>query len=354
VSATHVFNYMINDPLVDWLALKQKKSNRSRASRAIPDVKVRNFKTFIMNRGLEFERKVVAYIDENVVRVVKGADRITNESCRRTIALMHEGVPVIYSAPVRNQYNSTRGIIDLLVRSDYLKRIVDVCPLSRDDQLICAPKLTGDGAFHYVVVDIKFSTLPLRADGRHILNSGNYPAYKSQLCIYNRCVGHIQGYLPRYSFVLGRRWRMRKRSGTQLNYNCFDRLGAVDFEGVDSIYTDKTKQAIKWVRDVKRYGHEWTLYPPTRVELYPNMCVDSGYWNVEKQEIAGKLNEMTSVWNVGVRHRNHALSNGITSWKNKNCTSSSMNPARAQKRHDFHDRGGVGRRRCMVLQELYV
>ena len=65
--------------------------------------------------------------------------------------------------------------------------------------------------YHYIVIDIKFSTLPLRANGKHLLNSGSYPAYKAQCLIYTDAIGLIQGYTSRYAFILGRRWKYTQK-----------------------------------------------------------------------------------------------------------------------------------------------
>ena len=232
---------------------------------------------------------------------------------------MKNGTPVIYSAPVKNEHNNTRGVIDLLVRSDYIDHIIKDSPLTDDEKYISAPNLNGN--YHYVVIDIKYSTLPLRSDQRHLLNTGNYPAYKSQLWIYNQAISHIQGYLPKYSFILGRRNKFTTKGITNIQYNCLSKLGVIDFENVDKEYNFLTKKAIKWVRDVKKYGKNWTTNPPSRKELYPNMCIDSGIWNTQKEKISSEIHEITSIWNCGIKNRNIAISNNIKSWKDPNCIS---------------------------------
>jgi hypothetical protein len=65
------------------------------------------------------------------------------------------------------------------------------------------------------------------------------------------------------------------------------------------------------VRDVKNVGHTWSINPPSRIELYPNMCVDSGKWNYEKEKISNDIGEITNVWYVGVKQRNIAIKKGI-------------------------------------------
>jgi hypothetical protein len=317
VSATSVHNYMNNDPLVDWLKFKNSGSHSGNSY----NIDTHNsFVKFIMNKGNDFEKKVIEHINANFIQVKYVSNVINDESCKKTIDYMKQGVHMIHSAPVRNPYNSTHGIIDLLVRSDYINNLIDTDPLSDEEKNVKASKLNGD--YHYVVVDIKFSTLPLRADGKHILNSGNYPAYKGQLYIYTKAVSYIQGYSCPYAFILGRRWKNRSKNVTNHNYSCLNRLGRIDYSDVDKKYICSTKKAIKWVRNVKNNGHKWVLNPPTCVELYPNMCKDSGKYNKEKQKIAEDLDEITSIWYLGVNHRKKAFEKGIKSWKDKRLTSS--------------------------------
>ena len=312
VAASHVYNYMINDPLVDWLKLISTCKSKT------PPL----YTNFLFNLGVKFENELVKYINDNITPVKTVSQYINAESCQKTIDLMLAGEPVIHSAPVKNKENNTEGVIDLLVRSDYVERLVCESPIMDTEKNIPAPKLGRN--FHYVVIDIKYSTLPLSSDQRHLLNSGNYPAYKAQLWIYNQAISKIQGYLSRYSFIIGRRCKYITKGVSNIEYDCLTKLGVVDFEGVDKEYIQKTKKAIEWVRDVNENGINWTIYPPSRQELYPNMCVDSGIWSKEKEEISDKLGEISFVWNCGVKNRNIALLNNIKSWEDPYCTSSNI------------------------------
>ena len=318
VAATHIRNFMIKDPLVDWLKLSTRCGTR--LSPAYKEAV--GFTEFLMNKGLEFESELVKHINEHRVNVVSVSDRLDDDSCQKTIDLMMNGAPVIHSAPVKDSKENIGGIIDFLVRSDYLSRLVDECPLTEEEQIIPAKKLNGN--YHYIVIDVKYSTLPLRADGRLLLNSGNYPAYKAQTWIYNQCVSQIQGYTPQYTFIMGRRWRYSSKNINYHNFSCLNKLGVIDFKGVDSSFVSKTKEALKWVRDVKQNGRKWSINPPSRPELYPNMCVDSGIWNIEKQKIAERIGEITSVWYCGIKNRETAITRGISSWKHPECTSSNI------------------------------
>lgn len=312
ISATSTRNYMLKDTLIDWIKLHGTQ----------PHIKHnggKGFMSFIMEKGVDFEDELIKYITDNKTPVVTISNYITDSSVQKTIDLMKRGVPVIHSAPVRNKKNHTHGVIDLLVRSDYLHELVDECPLTPDEQIIPSPKLGHN--FHYVVIDVKFSTLPLRADGRHLLNSNSFPVYKAQCLVYNNAIGHIQGYTSPYAFILGRRWKYTQKDIKYNNLSCLDKLGVIDYSKVDKAYVQETENALKWVRDNKKYGHQWSISPPSRKELYPNMCCDSGKWQQQKEQIAREIGEISSIWHCGIKNRNIGLQNGITSWKDPKCTS---------------------------------
>jgi len=252
---------MLKDPLVDWLKTHRKftlgdKSNKSNKSNKSTN-EFDGFTTFIMKKGVEFEDKLVKYINSHRSPIVTVSEFITAESVKKTIDLMKEGVPIIHSAPVKNSINHTQGVIDLLVRSDYLHRIIDKCPLTDEERIIESPKLGHD--FHYVVIDVKFSTVPLRADGKHLLNSGSYPAYKGQCLVYTDAIGLIQGYTSRYAFILGRRWRYTQQDIKYNSFSCLDKLGVIDYKKIDKSYINQTKNALKWVRNNRKYGHHWSV-----------------------------------------------------------------------------------------------
>lgn len=314
ISATQTSNYMIDDTLVDWL---KKYRSKTRVYNNLD--KDTSFNNYLFECGNKFEKDVVKYLNDNSLQVVKNSEKITDSTVKKTEELMRLGVPIIHSAPVKNKYNSTKGVIDLLVRSDYIQYIVKENPLKENEINIHSPKLNKN--YYYIPIDIKFSTLKLKSDGVHLLNTGRIPAYKAQLCIYNDAICHIQGYKSRYAFILGRRW-VYTQKGDKYSGNIFnEKLGKIDFVDIDKEYTQKTKNAISWLRKLDNEGHKWTVSPPSIPELYPNMSIDSGKWQKVKKNLAIKNNELTLIWNVGIKNRKNAFLNNITNWKDKRCNS---------------------------------
>ena len=270
VSGTKVHNYLLNDPLIDWLEryyLDTCTSNRDVQEQKLKDE--RSKMTTLFGNGLSFEASVFEQLEtrypNKCVKITTEHTQLTQEYYEKTLAEMRKGTPIIMQAVLVDEAKHLRGIADLLIRSDYINKIFDTTQLADDEINVEAPKLGLD--VHYRVIDIKWTTLHLCVNGKSIRNSGRVAAYKGQLTIYNTILGEMQGYYPNKSFILGHAWK----SGEQKGDSCFDLLGHIDYCGFDSEYIKRTIAAIKWVRELHTEGHSWSINPPSRPELYPNM-----------------------------------------------------------------------------------
>lgn len=323
VSPSKLRNYMLKDALSDWYSKHESHHNFSNQKFD----KVSNFKK---QMGIRFERKVFDFLIQRELGIEMVSTHYSRDNVKITENLMKQGVPFLYQASLCNPYNRTYGVADLLVRSDYLDQLVTICPLSEQEKIIPARKLGTP--YHYVVVDIKASNLTLNSDGKHLRNSGSFPAFKAQLWIYNRALGHLQGYHPRCAYVLGRSWKYTKGGETFQGSNCLDRLGTIDFFGWDQKYIEETRKATYWYRDLLRNGHKMDPKNPCRDELRPNMCVDSGIWNKRKKELAESAGDITLLYYCGIKHRKQADSQGIKSFRDPACCSEAigMNGKRAK------------------------
>lgn len=333
ISATKTRNYMLNDPLCDWLEYKNKPIS-NKLDCAAPSTRLTpknedstNFTEFIMSQGIEFEKHIIKMISQkvgksNLIKIRGEEGPRTKEKVQETLNAILEGIPIIHSGVLHNPLNQTYGIPDLLVRSDWINKLVSSPPYLSEEEIIKAP--ITKGKYHYLVVDIKFSTLDLRSDGIHLLNSHSYPAYKSQLLIYNEALANIQGYKPAKAFILGRKWKYIKNGIKYEGKKCFDKLGCIDYENLDGGYIQKTTEALEWIRDVRDpSSKDWNVskVPLERKELYPNMSNLQDYpWRQDKEVIATQINEITSLWMMGVKNREVAHAKGIYSWDDKKCT----------------------------------
>lgn len=345
VSASSTRNYLIKDPLLDWLgyhgaALAIKKPQYApKITKAISSRSDTNFTEFIMAQGNEFESKVMEYLykkHRDVIVDIGGNGSVNSKSEEKmndTIAAMNKGVPIIYSGVLRNPENQTYGVPDLIVRSDWLREIVRISPIDQLDEEVSAPLLKDPFSdendpkppkYHYRIVDIKFTTLYLRADGVHILNAGSFPAYKGQLYIYTLALGKMQGLIPNCAYILGRKWTYKSKGDVFKSASCIDKLGVINYVTIDLEFVEKTNKAINWIKDMRANGAEWDINtaPLCRQELYPNMSNYHDYpWHGIKKQLAEENKEITNLWMCGVKNRDLALSKGIHKWTDSACTS---------------------------------
>ncbi len=318
VSATKTKNYMIHDTLVDYLELQSKNfrtynPNKFKINKKAKNKNITKTTNYLFEKGYEFERYVINYLKEKYI--VYCLDSNYNlENVKKTKELINKQVPIIFQGSLKNDDNNTFGVCDLLVRSDYINKLTKENYLNEDEIYY------NDKLFYYVI-DIKWSTIPLASNQKNILNKDLIPAHKSQIWIYNRCLGLIQGITPRYGFILGRNWNYDGERGIGV----FDKLGVIDYYYYDKNFPQESINAVNWYKDVAKNGKNWDIKNPHRSELYPNMCKDSYIWNEKKKELALKIGEISLLWYCGYKHRNRGLEKGIDSWKLRRCNSEILN-----------------------------
>ena len=349
VSAGRTRNWMMKDPLIDWLQ-EYGKSRDYIPKQELDDyaekTKPLDFLEFIFEKGIQFEEGILNLLKERY-EVVTVAQHYKEIQCldkaKETFEVMQRGAPIIYQAVLRDAQSMTYGSPDFLIRSDVLRDMFGVPTLPRQAAMP-APDLDAAN-WHYCVVDTKFTTLHLNAAGTEIANDGSASAYKAQLYIYNRMLGRLQGYLPPESYLLGRGWQLTSKGVTQRCPNAMDRLGPIPQDGTISKrvpISAAAEEALDWVRRVRTEGRDWQLVPkPSVPELYPNMSnIDDGdmmmalpdpedgdeyaessnQWVGVKKWLADELKELTLLWWVGPSGRDCAHSKGIYRWDDPRLT----------------------------------
>ncbi len=344
VSAGRTRNWMLGDPLIDWLQLYGKSCDYIPKTAWPGYEKDLDFLEFIFERGREFEAGILRLFRQwyDVTTIAQDYREISRlDKAEETFAAMQQGVPIIYQAVLWDAQNMNYGSPDFLIRSDVLHTL-SAESFSENEAAVFAPDLGADG-WHYRVVDTKFTTLHLNASGSQVSNSGSGPAYKAQLYIYNRMLGRLQGFEPPESYLLGRGWQQRRDRGT----NALERLGPIPQNGTVTngvLIADAVEDALRWVRRVRTEGLDWQLLPnPSVPELYPNMgnaddggmMLDDGpvelepgteddepaeQWVGVKKWLAGELRELTQLWQVGVGKRKQAHEDGIYRWDDPRVT----------------------------------
>jgi hypothetical protein len=329
VSASSTRNYFLNDPIIDWMkeynikSIYDLPSIKGNSESTVKYVIDDPFTKFIMDQGCQFEEKVIEIIKQKhtLVKVAESYQARNKELFEKTIKLMKEGTEIIYQGILHDYDNNTYGAPDLIVRNDYLNKLVGY---NIYDETFNSPKLNTK--WHYVIIDIKHSQINLSADRIHILNSDSMPAYKGQLLVYTNALNSIQGTNIKKAFILGKKYSYSYKKNTYYIHDFMNKLGTIDYDSFDKDYVEKLSDAIKWIQSVRTDGHNWKLLPlPTKEELYPNMKNDKdGMYGKIKKSLAKEIYEITSVYYCGIKNRKEAFKNGVFGWNDDKCTSKIM------------------------------
>ena len=348
VSAGRTRNWMLGDPLIDWLHMYGKDRDYIPKHELDSYVEELDFLKFIFERGREFEAGILRLLEQQheVATVARDYREIASlDKAEETFATMQRGVPVIYQGVLWDAQDLNYGSPDFLVRSDILYELFPNA-IAAADASLAAPDL-GAGAWHYRVVDTKFATLHFNAAGTQLDNNGSRPAYKAQLYIYNRMLGRMQGFWPQESYLLGRGWQQGTGRDAPRCSNALARLGPVSQKGsvANGVpIADEVERAVAWIRKLRVEGHQWQLLPtPSEPELYPNMSRSDdsemmldigpgeqepsddshgsdGHWVGVKRWLAEELKELTLLPNVGVPRRRTAHNAGVCKWDDPRLT----------------------------------
>lgn len=341
-AASSVHNFMLNDPILDWLRYRGtvgSSSNSTTYTYSEDDQEQNRFFNFIVGQGKKFEDKVIIQIKHTLesknisfLKIANCKEDIRSENkYHETIKAINDQIGVIYQGVLHGNDNfKAFGSPDLLIRTDIVKYLFD-------QKIDDVPKRT-DNKLNYVVIDIKFCTLKLRADGKFLLNDARMPANKAQVMIYNELLGIAQGYKPRYCYILGRGWKYTKKNEEFECSRFNERLGTIDVHDKDSEYVQRIQKAFKWLDLIKEKGSEWVWNPPSVPELYPNMSSKYDNGNKQKKSIALEIDEITQMWNCGVKQRELAHSKGIFKLSDPRLTSEIMGFPQGTNRTNIIDK----------------
>ena len=319
VSASKTRNWLLRDPLLDWLQLHGEGQGFARdAAYGQEPPSPYDITSLLFQKGAEFEAGIFRLLEARVGSFVQAGGgweaARSLEVAQQTFEAMRSGVELIEQGVVRNPEARTYGSIDLLVRSDVLERLFPGT-LGAEEAAAPAPGLAADDGtippWHYRVIDVKFSTLTITANG---YASSAHRHYAGQVLVYTAALARIQGHCPAEAYLLGRTWVNQKQRGG----GALERLGRVpvardDQRGDALPLVDDVARAIEWMRLVRREGAAWHALPrPSRPELYPNLGnPEDDPWSDAKRQIAREIGELTSLPGVGCDLRDAAIARGV-------------------------------------------
>ena len=307
VSATDTYHWSDRNPLIDWLNTFGAAVGFVADSHCPNYDKRFDYDRYMITQSWAFKQAVLRWLlPHSPMRTIATNPNQARdlEKMERTLAAMKEGVPIIAQAVLWNRVDRMLGMVDLLVRSDTLARLMADSFAGEPPEAAAVSAATlGHGAYHYRAIDIKFMTLQLLKDGTA---SAEHLPSMVQNWIYNQALGQMQGYTPPASYLVGRDFF---RAAARVPH--FDpQLGRLAGE------------AAAWMRRLRKDGASWHALPaPSAEELRPNMKSDRDQqWHAAKQEIAAAQHDLTLLPYVGPQRRALAAAEGITRWDNPNLT----------------------------------
>lgn len=317
ISAGKTRNYLLNDPLIDYLKLNQNTNTNLNFKKRKSSNE--DFHNIILDNGHIFEQQIIDKLHElypgQISTIINpnqsNLSIITNPAYFKiTIDKINERMPIIYQGVLHNPIDKTYGVPDLIVRGDYITKIFQT---TLD---IISPDL-------YYIIDIKNSNIQLSSSSDQILNNLNIKPYKSQILIYHRILSQIQKTDTNLAFILASRFTRKKNNKIYRYANPFDRLGIINYAKTDISYNNLTDSAIVHNKNLKtlnttQFDNNF-LYTN---RIYPNMSNHTEpKYKKQKLEIATNNYEITSIWMCGIKQRNNALKYNIDKWSDKRLTS---------------------------------
>ena len=335
ISASKTRNYLLDDPLMDYLEYnriyepddiiepvsKKRKYSEQKLEK-------NTFLNTILSNGIDFEIDIISKLKKKypndliTILDLNNNDKYLKEKIRDpiyfkiTIEMIKKGIPIIYQGVLHDPINKVYGLPDLIIRGDYINKIFEA------EIDVYTEKIKSIDNYPYYIIDIKNSNIHLSAKSDTILNYTNCKPYKGQIAIYHKILSEIQEYDTRRAFILPSKWTRKVKDNTFQCANPFDRLGIIDFDTNDNIYFNLVNEAINWLKLVRDPNNKLNCYEPNNINMYPNMTNQlDGKCKRMKKYLSDKNNEITNVWMCGVKNRKNAIENGITKWSDPNLNS---------------------------------
>jgi hypothetical protein len=287
IRASSVSNYILNDKLVDYLKVNKTDTNKSIE--------------YIMNQGNIFEEELIKIIKNKHNIVTINTNDSKENKFQETTKLIDQGHNIIYQGYLYDKHNNIGGSPDLIVKSTYINKLMNNIIILENEQTI-------NGKDFYVIIDIKHSNINYDINN-YIKNNNRVAAYKAQLYIYTKILNDYQSININKAYIWG-------KSYNRDSSDFINNLGIIDYDTIDKQSIVDTENAIAWLKNLYNNYDEIIIDDDT--DLYPNMKINT--FIKDKNDINKNINDITTIWNCGIKKRKLAHNNNIFSWTDKRLT----------------------------------
>jgi len=323
-TARQLRNLLHDNTLQDWLERYHGDREQIKARKLKYRIKSRDFHRKFVCQVITQIKSIIGEPNVRVLDRPEGLEDLDGSAMAKvicgseTLSQMKAGTPVIANAQLINRSEGLCDIADLIVRSDYLKRIF---PSLDSDVLLELDSDATDsqfGPWYYVAVAIRFSQNEFCVDGIKLRNDPSTRYSKTRLYMQTRILDHYQHSVVHYALVVGRgyTWTQSKTVGGQtVKANTIDKPGVVLYDDADSFTMSVLDQGVEWLNRVNaESAADWNIVPePTVSELYANskVSVYDTPWAPVIQEIARDQDDITQLHHCTTKNRVTAHKNGF-------------------------------------------
>jgi hypothetical protein len=284
-SVTSVKNWILGDPLIDYLNLYEDKSLIHK-----PTFEECDFSKFIMDMGNKYETIVVDKIIEKCILLGLTYTTIDrSKGYHQTKDAISKNIDIIFQSQVKDWNRNIAGYPDIIVTK---KAFLKLFNLTSQPAIYELSKIKDKD---YIVIDVKYSSIDVN-DGFIEEKTKYHRFIRAQIAMYTNLAKFKCG----IGFIISKDLQtIESPIATYTNDKCL---------------IDDYETAINWLMLLHKEGKDITFDKPY---LYPNMNnVMDGGWRALKLELAIKLKEISLINGVGEGLREKLHKEGIYTYDN--------------------------------------
>jgi hypothetical protein len=251
-SVSQIKNFLLEEPLLDYLNLYGDKSKQTK-----PVFEECDFSTFIMDMGNKWEEYVVNIIVEKCkLNNISYTFIERKTGYHQTKNALSNKIDVIFQAQVKDWNNNITGYPDIILKKSAFLKLFK----SSFNELQNVPDT------EYIVIDIKFSSVKSDENSYVIQNSNYIKFIKGQISMYSRMLKSVSP----IGFIISK------------DISTIEHPIAVNVKDKD--LNKECDSAIEWLKLLHEKGKDLDIS-----NLKPNLNnTMDGYWREYKKELTSK------------------------------------------------------------------